>query len=475
MKKTKIICTLGPASDTEETISDLIDAGMNVARINFSHGTYEEQADKIEKIKRVRARKNAPIAIMLDTKGPEFRIGTFKDGKIFLNDGDTFTFTTEKIEGDQSKVSVSFDGICEQLNPGDKVLLNDGLMIFEVLKVKKPEVICKTIVGGELSNRKSMFFPDKNLDMVYLSEQDKSDIAFGVKLGIDYIACSFVSRAQDIIDIRNWLKECGSPEGDIEIIAKIEIRAGVNNIDEILEASDGIMVARGDLGVEIPFEEVPNIQKMIIHKCRIQGKRSITATEMLESMIKNPRPTRAEISDVANAVYDGTSAVMLSGETAMGDYPINAVSIMKRVILMTEQDSYYKRAMSITTLPPDQTIASAITASVHQIAQVLKKPACVVCYSVTGKTTLRTARERTLVPILGLTIDEKIANKLALVWGVQSHVTKQLQDMVEVTPIALSMAEKLKLAESGDEIIITAGIPFAKKGNTNILHIAMVK
>ena len=206
MKKTKIICTLGPASDTEEIISDLIDAGMNVARINFSHGTYEEQADKIEKIKKVRERKKLPIAIMLDTKGPEFRIGTFKDGKIFLNEGDPFTFTTEKIEGDQTRVSVSFDGICEQLKPGDKILLNDGLMLFEVVKVKKPDVFCKTIEGGELSNRKSMFFPDKNLDMVYLSEQDKSDIAFGVKLGIDYIACSFVSRAQDIIDIRNWLK-----------------------------------------------------------------------------------------------------------------------------------------------------------------------------------------------------------------------------------------------------------------------------
>ena len=344
MKKTKIICTLGPSSDTEETISDLIDAGMNVARINFSHGTYEEQADKIEKVKRVRERKKVPIAIMLDTKGPEFRIGTFKNGKIFLKEGDKFTFTTEKIEGDQTKVSVSFSGICEQLVPGDRVLLNDGLMIFEVIEVKKPEVICKTIVGGELSNRKSMFFPDKELDMVYLSEQDKADIAFGVKLGIDYIACSFVSRAQDVIDIRNWLKECGSPEGEIEIIAKIESRAGVNNIDEILEASDGIMVARGDLGVEVPFEEVPSIQKTIIHKCRIQGKRSITATEMLESMIKNPRPTRAEISDVANAVYDGSSAIMLSGETAAGAHPVEAVKAMAKIAEQAE--AYVSSAMA---------------------------------------------------------------------------------------------------------------------------------
>ena len=341
MKKTKIICTLGPASDTEEILSDLIDAGMNVARLNFSHGTHAEHADKIAKIKRVRERKKVPIAIMLDTKGPEFRIGTFKDGKITLKDGDPFTFTTEQIVGDQTKVSVSFQGICDQLKPGDKVLLNNGLMIFEVVKVKKPEVLCKTIEGGVLSNRKSMFFPDKELDMVYLSEQDKSDIAFGVEQGIDYIACSFVSKAQDVIDIRNFLKECGSPEGDIEIIAKIESRAGVNNLDEILAVSDGIMVARGDLGVEVPFEELPSIQKTIIHKCRIQGKRSITATEMLESMIKNPRPTRAEISDVANAVYDGSSAIMLSGETAAGEHPVEAVKAMARIAAQAEENTQY--------------------------------------------------------------------------------------------------------------------------------------
>ena len=322
MKKTKIICTLGSASDSEEIISQLIDAGMNVARLNFSHGTHAEHADKIAKVKRVRKKKKAPIAIMLDTKGPEFRIGTFKNGKITLKDGAPFSFTTEKIEGDETRVSVSFEGMCDQMKPGDKILLNNGLMVFEVVKVKKPDVLCKTIVGGELSNRKSMFFPDKELDMVYLSEQDKADIAFGVEQGIDFIACSFVSKAQDIIDVREWLKKCGSPEGDIEIIAKIENRAGVNNLQEIIEASDGVMVARGDLGVEVPFEELPSIQKTIIHECRVHGKRSITATEMLESMIKNPRPTRAEISDVANAVYDGSSAIILSGETAAGDHPI---------------------------------------------------------------------------------------------------------------------------------------------------------
>ena len=285
MKKTKIICTLGPASDTEEIISDLIDAGMNVARLNFSHGTYEEHAEKIAKIKRVRERKNAPIAIMLDTKGPEFRIKTFKDGKINLKEGDVFTFTTEDIIGDNSRVSVSFKGICEQLHAGDKILLNNGLMVFEVQKVQKTDVICKTIVGGTLSDRKSMFFPDKELNMVYLSEQDKADLKFGVEQGVDFVACSFVSKAQDIIDVKNWLKKCGAKEGEIDIIAKIESRAGVKNLNAILDVCDGIMVARGDLGVEVPFEELPSIQKTIIKACRVRGKRSITATEMLESMI----------------------------------------------------------------------------------------------------------------------------------------------------------------------------------------------
>ena len=282
MKKTKIICTLGPASDNENVLSDLVDAGMNVARLNFSHGTHDEHAQKIAMIKNVRNRKKVPLPIMLDTKGPEFRIKTFSTGKIKLKDGDTFTFTTDDIVGDKTRVSVSFSGICEQLFPGDKILLNNGLMVFEVVKVEKPDVICKTIVGGELSNRKSMFFPDKELDMVYLSEQDKADLKFGVEQGVDFIACSFVSKAQDLIDVRNWLRECGSPDGEIEIIAKIESRAGVNNLDSILDVSDGIMVARGDLGVEVPFEELPSIQKSIIKACRIHGKRSITATEMLE-------------------------------------------------------------------------------------------------------------------------------------------------------------------------------------------------
>ena len=467
MKKTKIICTLGPASDTEEILSDLIDAGMNVARLNFSHGTHAEHADKIAKIKRVRERKKVPIAIMLDTKGPEFRIGTFKDGKITLKDGDPFTFTTEQIVGDQTKVSVSFQGICDQLKPGDKVLLNNGLMIFEVVKVKKPEVLCKTIEGGVLSNRKSMFFPDKELDMVYLSEQDKSDIAFGVEQGIDYIACSFVSKAQDVIDIRNFLKECGSPEGDIEIIAKIESRAGVNNLDEILAVSDGIMVARGDLGVEVPFEELPSIQKTIIHKCRIQGKRSITATEMLESMIKNPRPTRAEISDVANAVYDGSSAIMLSGETAAGEHPVEAVKAMARIAAQAEENTQY-----INYIKPEdyhiKTLSEALSHSACTLAQDIGAKLIVACTR-SGYTAKLVSRFRPMIDIIGMTTDERAYRKLALSWGVIPIMSEEFYSVDVLFHYGKRAAIDAGLVKKGDKIVLTGGTPKGKSENFNLI------
>ena len=336
--KTKIVCTVGPACDSESVICQMIDAGMDVARLNFSHGTHADHAKKIALIKKIRERKNVPLPIMLDTRGPEFRIKTFADGKIILNNGDTFTFTTEDIIGDKNRVSVTFDGLCEQMRTGDKILLNTGLMEFEVVRVEKPNVLCKTVIGGELSDRKSMYFPDKALDMIYLSEQDKEDIKFGVLQGADMFALSFVSRAQDVSDVRNWLNKCGSPEGKIKLIAKIENREGVKNIEEILEASDGVIVARGDLGVEVPYEELPGIQKRIINVCRKYGKRSFIATEMLESMICKPRPTRAEVSDVANAVYDGASAIMLTGETAEGAHPVEAVKAMAKIARQAERD-----------------------------------------------------------------------------------------------------------------------------------------
>lgn len=473
MKKTKIICTLGPASDSEEVISELIDAGMNVARLNFSHGTHEEHAVKIAKIKKVREQKKAPIAIMLDTKGPEFRIGTFENDKIMLKEGDPFTFTTEDIAGNEQRVSVSFKGICEQLFPGDKILLNNGLMVFEVTDVKAPDVICKTIIGGELSNRKSMFFPDKELDMVYLSEQDKSDIAFGVEQGIDYIACSFVSRAQDVIDVRNWLEKCGSPAGDIEIIAKIESRAGVNNLDEILAASDGIMVARGDLGVEVPFEELPSIQKTIIHKCRVHGKRSITATEMLESMIKQPRPTRAEISDVANAVYDGSSAIMLSGETAAGAYPVEAVKAMARIAAQAEENTQY-----INYIKPEdyhiKTLSEALSHSACTLAQDIGAKLIVACTR-SGYTAKLVSRFRPMIDIIGMTTDERAYRKLALSWGVIPIMSEEFYSVDVLFHYGKRAAIETGLVKKGDKIVLTGGTPNGKSGNSNLINVETIQ
>ena len=312
----------------------MCEAGLNVARLNFSHGSHEEHLKKIEMIKKVREELDAPIAIMLDTKGPEYRIKTFENEKVTVHDGDEFIFTTRDVVGNESVVGVNYSGLVNDLSVGDRVLVNNGLVIFEVKKITDTDVICTTVTGGELSDRKSMSFPNKVLNQKYLSEQDKEDILFGIKHGVDFIAASFVSRRQDLIDLKSFLLEHGG--ADIDVIAKIENRTGIDNIESICEECEGIMIGRGDLGVEVPFTELPAIQKYLITKCRLLGKRVITATEMLESMIHNPRPTRAEISDVANAVYDGTSAVMLSGESAAGKYPVETVKVMADIASETE-------------------------------------------------------------------------------------------------------------------------------------------
>ena len=307
MRKTKIVCTIGPSCSDEKTMRELCLAGMNVARLNFSHGNHKDYLDKIEKLKKVRKDLNMPLAILLDTKGPEYRIKTFENEKIFLEEGATFTFTTNDIIGNEKCVSVNYDGLPAEMEKGDKILVNNGILIFEVTDVTDTDVITKVIAGGEMSNRKSMSFPGKVLKKEYLSQQDKEDLLFGISQDVDFIACSFVSCRQDLIDVKDFLRENGADLNRVSLIAKLENRAGVDNFEEICKECDGIMIARGDMGVEIPFEELPGIQKNLITKCRLLGKRVITATEMLESMIQNPRPTRAEISDVANAVYDGTS------------------------------------------------------------------------------------------------------------------------------------------------------------------------
>ena len=341
MRKTKIVCTIGPASSSEEVFAEMCRAGLNVARLNFSHGTHAEHQQKFDMIHKVRRELELPIAIMLDTKGPEYRIRTFKNKKIMLKDGDPFTFTTRQVDGDETIVSVSYAGLANDLSVGDTVLVNNGLVIFEVENIEGTEIHCRVVTGGELSDCKSMSFPHKVLEQVYLSEQDKDDLLFGIQNGIDFVAASFVSRKQDVLDVRRFLDEHGGR--DVEIIAKIENQTGIDNVEEICQACSGIMIGRGDLGVEVPFAELPAIQKYLITKCRLLGKRVITATEMLESMIHNPRPTRAEISDVANAVYDGTSAVMLSGESAAGKYPVETVATMARIAKAAEEGIEYDR------------------------------------------------------------------------------------------------------------------------------------
>ncbi|MDE7296988.1 MAG: pyruvate kinase [Clostridia bacterium] len=470
MKKTKIVCTLGPSTDSEEIISSMADAGMNVARINFSHGTHEEHAKKIAMVKKVREEKHIPLPILLDTKGPEFRIKTFKNGKITLKEGDSFAFTTQDIVGDETRVSVSYEGICEDLFPGDKILLNNGLMVFEVVEVKKPEVHCKVLIGGELSNRKSMFFPEKELRLTYLSEQDKADLLFGIQQNVDFVACSFVSKAQDILDVRKFLHDNGSD--DIDLIAKIENRAGVNNLQSILDVSDGIMIGRGDMGVEIPYEELPDIQKTIITACRIAGKRCITATEMLESMIKNPRPTRAEISDVANAVYDGTSAIMLSGETAAGAFPVESVRAMARIAKQAETKQTFIHAVDDSEYLI-RGLSDALSHSACLLASDVKAKAIVVCTR-TGGTAKMVSRFRPLIDIIGMTTDPRSYQKLALSWGVYPALSEEYHSVDVLFHFAKQAAKDSGIVQQGDVIVITGGTPNGKSGNSNLINIESI-
>lgn len=468
MKKTKIICTLGPASNNKETIKKMARAGMDVVRLNFSHGTHEDYVNKTAMIKEVRDELQLPLPIMLDTKGPEFRIKTFKDGKILLNEGDPFTFTAEDIEGDQTRVSVSYAGICEDLAPGDKILLNNGLIVFRVTEVKAPNVRCVVETGGELSNRKSMFFPDKELHLDFLSEQDKSDLLFGIEQDIDFVALSFVSKAQDVEITRNFLDANGGKH--IDIIAKIENRSGVNNLLDIMKVSDGIMVARGDLGVEIPYVELPNIQKHIISECRIHGKRVITATEMLESMIHNPRPTRAEISDVANAVYDGSSAVMLSGETAAGAYPVQSINAMAKIVEHAEQHIEYIQVIDDFEI---RTTAEALSHSAATLAKDLNAKAIVVCTR-TGDTARKVSRFRPNINIIGMTTDIHAYRQLALSWGVLPTMADEYSSIDILFYFAKQIAKKSGLVKKGDVIVITGGTPNGKSGNSNLINVETI-
>ncbi len=470
MRKTKIVCTVGPACNNEKTLTGMCLAGMNVARLNFSHGTHEDHKKNIELIKRVREKLGMPIAILLDTKGPEYRIKTFRNGKITLREGDKFCFTSDDIEGDESRVSVNYKHLPEEMSRGDRILLNNGLVVFEVESVENTDINCRVLVGGELSDRKSMSFPDKVLKQVYLSDYDKRDLLFGIENEVDFIACSFVSVRQDLVDVKEFLHANGGD--NIDIIAKIENRSGVDNIREICKECDGIMIGRGDMGVEIPFEELPAIQKHLITTCRLLGKRVITATEMLESMIYNPRPTRAEISDVANAVYDGTSAIMLSGETAAGKYPVLTVETMSRIALQTEKGIDYKKIFHNS----DFIIKNPVDAISHATCGVaidIDARAIAVC-SISGLTARMVSRFRCPIDILGVTTDEGTWRKLALSWGVTPVMSEMFNSLDVLFYTAQKLAKKEMKLGKGDRIVITGGVTNGSSGNTNVIKVETV-
>ena len=467
MRKTKIICTIGPACQDEDTMRQLMLAGMNVARLNFSHGTHEDHLQKINTIKKVRTELGLPVAIMLDTKGPEYRIRAFENGSVNLKPGDEFIFTTEDVTGNEKQVSVNYKELAHELEKGDIILLNNGLLSFEVTSVDGIRVYTTVKEGGELSNNKSMSFPTKLLKQKYLSEQDKSDLLFGIENDVDFVACSFVSCKQDVLDIKNFLMENGG--SDIDIIAKIENQAGVDNIEEISEACEGIMIGRGDMGVEIPFEKLPAIQKTLITKCRLLGKRVITATEMLESMIHNPRPTRAETSDVANAVYDGTSAVMLSGETAAGKYPVLAVKTMAKICETAEQSIDYTKLFITSEFQIKNTV-DAISHATCGMAIDVNAKVIAVC-SLSGMTARMVSRFRSPVDILGLTTDEKTCRKLSLSWGVSPYVCDTFDSTDVLFYTAKRMARDVFKLKSGDKMVVTGGITNGVSGNTNLIKV----
>lgn len=467
MRKTKIICTIGPASSDADTFAAMCRAGLNVARLNFSHGTHEEHKQKLDMIKRVREELGLPIAIMLDTKGPEYRIKTFKNGEIMLHDGDDFTFTTKEVEGDETIVSVSYSDLARDLEVGDTILVNNGLVIFRVTSIDGDDIHCTVVVGGKLSNRKSMSFPGKVLKQEFLSEQDKSDLLFGIENGVDFVAASFVSCRKDVADMKTFLKENGGE--NIDIIAKIENQSGIDNIEDICSECEGIMIGRGDLGVEVPYTELPAIQKYLITKCRLLGKRVITATEMLESMIYNPRPTRAEISDVANAVYDGSSAIMLSGESAAGKYPVQTVQTMASIAEETEKHIDYVKRFKNTGFKI-KNLRDAISHATCGMAIDINAKAIVVS-SLSGTTVRMVSRFRMPIDIVGIATDKRVWYKLALSWGVLPVLGEQVDSTDVLFYNARKAAIKALNLQPGDNIVLTGSAVSGFSGSTNLIKV----
>ncbi len=470
MRKTKIICTLGPSSSDYETLKAMVLAGMNLARINMSHGTHEEHLKKIELLKKIRDELHIPLPIMIDTKGPEVRIKTFQEGKVELKAGDEFIFTTDDVPGDNHIVSVNYETLHKDLKAGNKILLNDGLVGFSITKIVGTKIYTQVLNDGIISDRKSMAFPGVQLSLPFMSEQDALDLEFAIKVDAEFVAASFVSSAYDVREIKNFLRR--KKGKDIDVIAKIENHAGLENIEAIIHESDGIMVARGDLGVEIPYEQIPGVQKKLIKTARMLGKRVITATEMLESMIEKPRPTRAEISDVANAVYDGTSCIMLSGETAVGRDPVHVIETMSKIAESAEGDINYNKRFKNMDFELDD-VQNAISHSTCNTAVDLNAKAIVV-FTSSGQSARMVSRFRVSTPILGVASDEKVYRKLALSWGVTPMMAPVFTDTDNMLAHARVCAKECNLVKSGDIIVIAAGIPVNTGVITNMIKVEQI-
>lgn len=476
MRKTKIICTIGPASESEECMKELIRAGMNVARFNFSHGTREEQREKLERLVKVRTELGAHVATLLDTKGPEIRLRDFEGGRAELVPGQTFTLTTEEILGTSQKASISYKNLKNDISVGTTILIDDGLIEMCVEEIGEQEIICRVINGGIVSNHKGVNVPGAILSMPYISDVDREDMIFGAQMGYEFLAASFARCKEDILEVRKLLQEQGS---DMKIIAKIENMQGIQNLEEILSVSDGIMVARGDMGVEIPMEEVPVLQKKMIKMANIQGKHVITATQMLESMIKNPRPTRAEATDIANAIYDGTTAIMLSGESAAGRYPVEAVKTMSRIAESAERDIDYMARMAKYEKVPSSSymnkknITTAIAHATCHTAMDLEA-AAVITVTLSGFTAEAVSRFKPACPIIGCTMSERVAKQLNLLWGVTPLVLRKEETAEALFADAVEEAKKAGLVREGDTVVITAGVPMGVTGNTNMIRVVEV-
>lgn len=470
-RKTKIVCTLGPSTEEDAILRELILSGMNVARLNFSHGNHESHLKNINRIKAIREELGLPIAIMLDTKGPEVRLETFENGKVELKKGQTFTLLTQSVKGNAERASVTYADLPRDVREGATILIDDGLVGMTVRSLTMNEIVCTVLNDGVISDRKGINVPDVDLSMPYLSQKDREDIAFGVRNGVDFVAASFTRSAEDILEVRKLFSAEGRT--NVSIIAKIENMQGVQNIDEILRVSDGIMVARGDLGVEIPLEQVPVIQKMLIHKAYSSGKQVITATQMLDSMMKNPRPTRAEATDVANAIYDGTSAIMLSGETAAGLYPVEAVRTMARIAMCAERDINYQKRFKEreNDLTPDVTnaISHATCTSAHDLGA-----AAILTVTKGGRTARMISKYRPSCPIICCTTDETVCRQLNLSWGVIPLIIEEATNTDDLFERAVQAGERAGLLHDGELVVMTAGVPLGVSGTTNLMKVHVV-